>query len=192
MAINPAASEANFHELRRDEDLYEMSLDLLAYYLDTAFEDPAAGEVERWTVGCLPGPDDEAPLFSLAVGTTEVLRLAQPTEGPDGSVACLASVGVSRSALEDEAGTPFAALAKARPAVLFLPDESESSDAAVVVVDLFDESSLGAFEELSASGGPIRRLAEQLEGTDSEESHNKWLARAVLDRIASVPEDDRV
>lgn len=192
MATNPAASEESFRELRRDEDLYEMSLDLLAYYLDTAFEDPAAGEVERWTVSCLPGRGDEAPLFSLAVGTTEVLRLDKPTEGPDGSVSCFASVGVSRSALEEEAGKSLAALAKALPAVRFVQDESGASEAAVVVVDLFDESSLAAFEELSASGSPIRRLAEQLEGMDSDEQHNKWLARAVLDRIASAPADDTV
>lgn len=192
MAISPAASEENFLELRRDEDLYEMSLDLLAYYLDTAFEDPAAGEVERWTVSCLPDDGVEVPLFSLAVGTVEVLRLAKPTEGADGQVTCLASVAVARSALEDEAGTSVDALAASLPAVRFRPDESAASDAVGVVVDLFDESSLGKFEELSASGQPIRRLAEQLEGEGADEHHNRWLARAVLDRIANPPAGDAV
>ena len=192
MATNPAASKENFEELRRDEDLYEMSLDLLAYYLDTAFEDAAAGEVERWTVSCLPGSGDAAPLFSLAVGSTEVLRLDKPAGGADGSVTCLASVAVSRSALEDEAGTSLGAVKKALSAVRFLPDESDASDAVVVVVNLFDDSSLGAFEELSGSGRPIRRLADQLEGMESDDHHNTWLARAALDRIASAPADEAV
>jgi len=191
MASTPAASEENFRELQQDADLYEASLDLIAYYLDAAFEDPAAEEIDRWTVSCLPATNGRARLFTLNVGPMEVLHLERPTEWEDGSVTWRASMYVSRSALEEETGRSLDELAAALPSLQFLPSKlaSADGDAVVVVTDLFDEASLDEFDKLPESVRPISELAESLsaKGKGSyEQFHNTWLARAVLERYASA------
>ena len=83
--IHPSAGDANFVELRQDP-FFDPAMDLIADYLTDAFDDPAGGEVDRWTLSALPTTNKTAErerLFTLNVGPMEVLYVERFLEGGD-------------------------------------------------------------------------------------------------------------
>ena len=188
MALNPSASEENFRRLGRDEEMFTGSLGLVAAYLESAFSDPAAKEVERWTLSCLPSTNRGSRLFTLNIGPMEVLFVERDDASGDDLTAGLMSLYVSRSALEEEAGASIEALTQAATAVELIPSRlaSADGDAIRLVADLADEVAAEELDVLIGSGLPICRLAEKLvaKGKGSfEQYHNRWFAAAVLDEI---------
>lgn len=188
MALNPSASEANFLRLQQNEDWYEASLDWIAAYLQMAFENPAAEEVGRWTLSCLPATNGSARLFTLNIGPMEVLHLERPTLWADDTRTWRLSIYVSRSAFEQEMGRPIASLAEEFPGWRFVPSAlaSGDGDAVVIVVDLLDDTATARFDRIPESTVPVKKLADDLsaKGKGSyEQYHNKWFAAAALEWI---------
>lgn len=186
--VNPSASEANFRELESRDGFLDVYLDLIAFYLDAAFDDPAAAEVERWTLSCLPSTNGGARGFTLNIGPLEVMYAdAPPTDGEDLDELCV-SVYVSASELEDRVGLPAAMLTDEFPALGFHLSGAVSAggDAVVVTVDLFDEASEEQFTRLIDDPILLRELADRLVQRGKgpyAQYHNRWFARAVLDRL---------
>lgn len=184
----PSASEENFRELASDEDVLIICLDLVALYLDLAFDDPASGEVESWTLSCLPATDRGRRLFTLNIGPMEVLHVENPfIEDRDIDVWSV-SVYVSRAALESRTGKTFDELTSQFPNLRFHRSQlaSAEGDAVVIRINLLDDASNEQFVALIDDAELVRRLADRLvaKGKGSYgRYHNRWFAEAVLDHL---------
>ncbi|APE10818.1 hypothetical protein ACFYRW_16880 [Rhodococcus pyridinivorans] len=196
MALNPAASEENFRRLERDEEMFAGSIGLISAYLECAFPDPVAEEVEQWTLSCLPSTNRGARLFTLNIGPMEVLFVERADAVGDDLAAGFMSLYVSRSALEEESGTSIDAVAQSAAAVELVPSRlaSADGDAIRLVADLADEAAADELDALIGSGLPIRRLAEKLVAKGKgpyEQYHNPWFAAAVLEEIERSAEAEK-
>jgi len=188
---NPSASEESFRKLESNPDFLDLYLDLVALYLDAAFDDPAAAEVERWTLSCLPATNGGARAFTLNIGPMEVLYAAAPPETEDELARMWARVYVSTSALEDCTQLPVAGLSQKYSALTFEPCRLASADGDATVIGLWilDDESIEQFTTLLDDLRPIRALADRLEARGKgpyEQYHNRWFAQAVLERLQEV------
>lgn len=174
--------------LERDEEMFTGSIGLISAYLESAFTDPASEEVERWTLSCLPSTNRGARLFTLNIGSMEVLFVDRADASGDDLTAGFMSLYVSRSALEEKAGTSIEVLAQSVTAVELAPSRlgSADGDAVRLVAHLSDEAAADELDALIGSGRPILRLAENLVTKGKgpyEQFHNRWFAAAVLEEI---------
>lgn len=196
MALNPSASEENFRRLERDEETFAGSIGLIAAYLESAFTDPASEEIERWTLSCLPSTNRSSRLFTLNIGPMEVLFVDRADAVGDDLTAGFISLYVSRSALEEEAGTPIEALAQSATAVELVSSRlaSADGDAVRLVAHVADCTAVEELDALVGSGLPIRRLVEKLVTKGKgpyEQYHNRWFAAAVLNEIECNSEAEK-
>lgn len=185
---NPSASEENFRQLESVGEFLDVYVDLIAFYLDAAFDDPASAEVERWTLSCLPSTNGGARGFTLNIGPMEVMYAAAPPEEGDDLESLWVCVYVSTSALEEHAQMSLAMLQDEYPALEFRASSlaSAGGDAAVVAVELLDVDSEEQFTSLIDDPRLLRDLADRLVAKGKgpyEQYHNRWFAQAVLDRL---------
>ncbi|MFE3293348.1 hypothetical protein [Rhodococcus sp. NPDC059234] len=184
--VKPAASEENFEHFKRNP-LFEASVDLIAGYLSEAFDEPAAVEVDEWTLACLPSTGRSGArqrLFTLNIGPMEVLTVQ--TELEDGvPVDCYIMMYVSASALEIESGCTLDALAE-RTALLDIRRTDMASadgDGAVIGCRPTVDGALDQLDQLLLHENTIRPLAKALvaKGKGSyEQYHNRLFAAHVL------------
>lgn len=192
--VYPAASEENFRELAGNEDVLSICLDLVTFYLDSAFDDPASVEVENWTLSCLPTTNAGARLFTLCIGPMEVLHAENPF-GENAEVdAWRASMYVSRSALEERTGKPLGDWTSEFPNLGFRRSElaSAEGDAVVITINLFDDASNEQLVTLVGDAEPLRHLSDRLASQGKgpyANFHNRWFAQAVLDHLREAPDD---
>ncbi|MEE2032455.1 hypothetical protein [Rhodococcus chondri] len=187
-AVERAATEESFALLRR-EPFFDVVVDLVAGYLSSAFVDPAAGEVDRWTLACLPEtgrtPDSER-LFTLAVGPVEVLYVDRFVEGGE-TVDYRTVLTTSESALTHRTGRSRDELALSHPLLRFHAAEDASADGDGVVIDWFlsDEGADDQFFALPLDETTIGPLAARLasRGRGPYVQHNRWFAQYVLDAM---------
>lgn len=185
--INPAASDENFELLRR-EPFFEVAVDLIAGYLASAFDDPASGEVDEWTLTCLPTTNKTAEserLFTLNIGPMEVLYVERYTENGE-TVDYRTVLYTSKSALMRRTGNSLDGLTMANPLLRFREPDLASADGDGVVIDWFlsDEGADDQFFELPLDETTIRPLAERLVGKGRgpyAQYHNRRFAQHVLD-----------
>ena len=184
--INPAASEANFKRLQADP-FFDVVVDLIGGYLASAFDDPAAVEVDQWTLSCLPTTNQTAErerLFTLNIGPMEVLYVERYTED-DETVDFRTVLFTSLSALQRSTGYSLDGLALAKPLLRFKQTEHASADGDGVLIDFFlsDEGADDQFFELPLDETTIRPLAERLVSKGRgpyAKFHNRFLAQHVL------------
>jgi hypothetical protein len=187
--IDPAATEENFVLLRR-EPFFDVVVDLVAGYLTSAFTDPAADEVDRWTLTCLPTTGrtaDSRRLFTLAVGPMQVLYIEQYTEGGE-TVDYRTVLSTSASALTQRTGCSLDELALRLPLLKFRDAEHALADGDGVVIDWFlsDEGADDQFFTLPLDETTIGPLVERLAGEGRgpyARCHNRWFAQYVLDAM---------
>ncbi len=162
--VYPSASEENFRELASDENALGICLDLVALYLGLAFDDPASGEVESWTLSCLPTTNGGQRLFTLNIGPMEVLYVEIPyLENRDTDVWSV-SMYVSRTALEERTGKSFDDWTSDFPNLGFHRSQlvSAEGDAVVIRINLLDDASNEEFVTLVDDAALLRRLADRL------------------------------
>lgn len=162
--IQPSASDENFATLQQDP-FFDVVTDLISGYLADAFDDPAGGEVDRWTLSALPSTNSSAErqrLFTLNVGPMEVLFVERFTEGGE-VVDYRTALYVSASALTAETGCSLDELALRAPLVRIQPTSMESAAGDGVLLDWFlsDEGADEQFFELPLDKA-TRPLAEHL------------------------------
>ncbi|MEZ5151780.1 hypothetical protein [Rhodococcus zopfii] len=190
----PAASEENFRELASNEDVLSICLELIAFYLDSAFDDPASIEVDSWTLSCLPTTNGGQRLFTLNIGPMEVLYVEIPyLENRDSDV-WSASVYVSRTALEERTGKSFDDWTSEFPNLGFHRSQlvSAEGDAVVIRINLLDDASNEEFVTLVDDAALLRRLADRLVAKGKGPYgpyHNRWFAEAVLDHLREAPDE---
>ncbi|WP_430335049.1 hypothetical protein [Rhodococcus sp. ACT016] len=185
--INPSATEANF-KLLQTEPFFEVVVDLVAGYLASAFDDPAAVEVDEWTLSCLPTTNKTAErerLFTLNVGPMEVLYVERYTENGE-TVDFRTVLYTSLSALMRRTRYSLDGLAMANPLLRFKETELASADGDGVLIDWFlsDEGADDQFFELPLDETTIAPLAERLVSKGRgpyAQYHNRWFAQHVLD-----------
>lgn len=183
--IHPSASDANFEELRQDP-FFEVARDLAADYLADAFDDPAAGEVDRWTLSALPSTNhtpDRHRLFTLNVGPMEVLYIERFLEAGE-IVDYRVALYLSRSALLGETGLNLDGLAMRYPLLRFHDTTMASVEGDGVVVDWFvsDDGADDQFFDLPLEQA-IRPLVDRLVAKGRgpyAQFHNRAFAAAVL------------
>lgn len=189
--IHPSASDENFQELQRDP-FFEVVVDLIADHLADAFDDPAGGEVDRWTLSALPAAnrtDDRHRLFTLTIGPVDVLyveRFMEDGEIVDYRVAAV----VSASAL----GAEPDALASHHPLLTFdrAAATAPDTDGDVLTVSWF-VSDDGADEQFfalplaAATRALADRLAAQGRGPYATH-HNRAFAAHVLGESTGDPQ----
>lgn len=186
-SIHPSASDESFAELQRDP-FFEVVTDLIADYLGDAFDDPAGGEVDRWTLGALPSEEatpDRHRLFSLHVGSVEVLYVERFLE--EGDIVDYRVVLVaSRSALTAGTAQDLDALVVRYPLLRVTPTDAASDG---VLIDWFvsDEGADDQFFDLPLAAA-IRPLADGLAAAGRgpyAQLHNRAFAAHVLGRAAA-------
>lgn len=185
--IHPAATDANFKLLQTDP-FFDVVVDLIAGYLASAFDDPAAVEVDEWTLSCLPTTNktaDRERLFTLSIGPMEVLYVERYTENGE-TVDFRTVLFTSLSALQRSTGYSLDGLTLANPLLRFKQTEHASADGDGVLIDWFlsDEGADEQFFELPLDETTIRPLAELLvsKGRGSfAQYHNRAFAQHVLD-----------
>lgn len=185
-----AATEKTFTLLRRDP-FFDVVVDLVAGYLASAFDDPASGEVDRWTLTCLPSTGrtaDHERLFTLALGPMDVLYIERYTEGGE-TVDYRTVLVTSKSALIRSTGWLLDEMAVRFPLLKFVDAEHEAADGDGVVIDWFlsDEGADDQFFALPLDETTIGPLADRLAGTGPgpyAQYHNRWFAQHVLDATA--------
>lgn len=189
-SIHPSASDENFEELRQDP-FFEVVVDLIADYLADAFDDPAGGEVDRWTLSALPATNRTAErhrLFTLNIGPMEVLyveRFIEDGEIVDYRVALYAS----GSALCAETSRTPDELTVRYPLLRVTSTDMAAADGDGVVIDWFvsDDGADDQFFDLPLSKA-IRPLADHLavKGRGPyAQYHNRAFAAHVLGRVAA-------
>ncbi|MDV2477649.1 hypothetical protein ACFWDA_14040 [Rhodococcus zopfii] len=192
--VYPSASEENFRELASDENALGICLDLVALYLGLAFDDPASGEVESWTLSCLPTTNGGQRLFTLNIGPMEVLYVEIPyLENRDTDVWSV-SMYVSRTALEERTGKSFDDWTSDFPNLGFHRSQlvSAEGDAVVIRINLLDDASNEEFVTLVDDAALLRRLADRLVAKGKGpygHYHNRWFAQAVLDHLREAPDE---
>jgi hypothetical protein len=149
--IDPAATEANFKLLQTDP-FFDVVVDLIAGYLASAFDDPAAVEVDQWTLSCLPATNKTAErerLFTLNIGPMEVLYVERYTENGE-TVDFRTVLYTSLSALMRGTGYSLDGLTMANPLLRFKQTELASAEGDGVLIDWFlsDEGADDQFFEL--------------------------------------------
>ncbi|MFM1726548.1 MULTISPECIES: hypothetical protein [Rhodococcus] len=185
--IDPAATDANFKLLQTDP-FFDVVVDLIAGYLASAFDDPAAVEVDQWTLSCLPDTNKTAErerLFALNIGPMEVLYVERYTENGE-TVDFRTVLFTSLSALQRSTGYSLDGLAMANPLLRFKQTEHASADGDGVLIDWFlsDEGADEQFFELPLDETTIRPLAELLVSKGRgpfAQYHNRSFAQHVLD-----------
>lgn len=187
--IQPSATESNFALLQK-EPFFEVVVDLIAGYLASAFDDPAACEVDEWTLSCLPATNKTAErerLFTLNVGPMEVLYVERYTENGE-TVDFRTVLYTSLSALMRRTGYSLDGLALANPLLRFKQTELAAADGDGVLIDWFlsDEGADDQFFELpldeTTIGPLIERLVSKGRGPYAQ-YHNRWFAQYVLDAM---------
>ncbi|MGW0040288.1 hypothetical protein [Rhodococcus sp. NPDC003348] len=188
--IHPSATDENFEELQQDP-FFEVVTDLIADYLTDAFDDPAGGEVDRWTLSALPATNRSAErerLFTLNAGPMEVLfveRFLEDGEIVDYRVALYASL----SALTEETSSSLDELALRYPLLRCHPTDMASAGGDGVLIDWFvsDDGADDQFFDLPLAKA-IRPLTDHL-GTKGRgpyaQYHNRAFAAHVLGRAAA-------
>lgn len=187
--INPAATEANF-KLLQTEPFFEVVVDLVAGYLASAFDDPAACEVDEWTLSCLAATNKTAErerLFTLNIGPMEVLYVERYTENGE-TVDFRTVLYTSLSALMRRTGYSLDGLAMANPLLRFKQTELASAEGDGVLIDWFlsDEGADDQFFELPLDETTIGPLAERLVSKGRgpyAQYHNRWFAQHVLNAM---------
>ncbi|MGF7124789.1 hypothetical protein [Rhodococcus sp. BE178] len=185
--IHPAASDENFERLRQ-EPFFEVVVDLIAGYLSSAFDDAASGEVDKWTLTCLPTTNktgESERLFTLNIGPMEVLYVERYTENGE-TVDYRTVLYTSLSELMRGTGYSLDGLTMANPLLRFRKTDLASADGDGVVIDWFlsDEGADDQFFELPLDETTIRPLAERLVGKGRgpyAQYHNRRFAQHVLD-----------
>lgn len=185
--IHPAATDANF-ELLQTDPFFDVVVDLIAGYLASAFDDPASGEVDEWTLSCLPTTNKTAErerLFTLNVGPMEVLYVERYTENGE-TVDFRTVLYTSLSALQRSTGYSLDGLALANPLLRFKKTDNATADGDGVLIDWFlsDEGADEQFFELPLDETTIRPLAQALVGKGRgpyAQYHNRSFAQHVLD-----------
>ncbi|WP_068154194.1 hypothetical protein [Rhodococcus phenolicus] len=189
-AAERAATDTTFSRLRRDP-FFDVVVDLVAGYLASAFDDPATGEGDRWTLTCLPSTGrtaDHERLFALGVGPMEVLYIDRYTEGGE-TVDYRTVLVASKSALVDRTGWSLDELSLRYPLLKFRSDDDEAAaggDAVVIDWFLSDEGADDQFFALPLDETTIGPLAERLAGegpSPNARAHNRSFARHVLDAM---------
>ncbi|MEV0773384.1 hypothetical protein [Nocardia salmonicida] len=189
--VHPSARDANFVELQQDP-FFDPAMDLIADYLTDAFDDPAGGEVDRWTLSALPTTNKTAErerLFTLNVGPMEVLYVERFLEGDD-VVDYRVAMYVSESALTAAISCTLDQLRNMFPLLHFQPSDMASADGDGAVIDWF-LSHEGADEQFFSLplAAAIRPLAEHLvtKGRGPyAQCHNRAFAADVLGRISGA------
>lgn len=187
--IDPAATQANF-DLLKSDPFFEVVVDLVAGYLASAFDDPAACEVDQWTLSCLPTTNKTAErerLFTLAVGALEVLYVERYTENGE-TVDFRTVLFTSHSALMRSTGYSLDGLTMAHPLLRFRKTDDASADGDGVLIDWFlsDEGADDQFFQLPLDETTIRPLAEVLVSKGRgpyAQYHNRFFAQSVLDAM---------
>ncbi|MFC9515771.1 hypothetical protein ACFTSD_08605 [Nocardiaceae bacterium NPDC056970] len=185
--IHPAATDASFKLLQTDP-FFDVVVDLIAGYLASAFDDPAAVEVDGWTLSCLPTTNktaDRERLFTLNIGPMEVLYVERYTENGE-TVDFRTVLFTSLSALQRTTGYSLDGLTLANPLLRFKQTEHASADGDGVLIDWFlsDEGADEQFFELPLDDTTIRPLAELLVSKGRgpfAQYHNRAFAQHVLD-----------
>ncbi|MCA1008726.1 hypothetical protein LCL87_23720 [Rhodococcus hoagii] len=185
--IHPAATDASFKLLQTDP-FFDVVVDLIAGYLASAFDDPAAVEVDEWTLSCLPSTNKTAErerLFTLNIGPMEVLYVERYTENGE-TVDFRTVLFTSLSALQRSTGYSLDGLTLANPLLRFKQTEHASADGDGVLIDWFlsDEGADEQFFELPLDETTIRPLAELLVSKGRgpfAQYHNRAFAQHVLD-----------
>ncbi|MGK8525019.1 hypothetical protein ACRS6B_27340 [Nocardia asteroides] len=162
--LHRCASDENFAELQQDP-FYDSAVDLIADYLTHAFDDPASGEMDRWTLSALPATNRTAArqrLFTLNVGPMEVLYVERFLKG-NGIVDYRIATYMSESALTEETLRTLDQLAHTLPLLHFQRSRLASAGGDGIVVDWFvsDEGADEQFFGLPLAAA-TRRLAELL------------------------------
>lgn len=188
--IDPAATDANFRLLQTDP-FFDVVVDLIAGYLASAFDDPAAVEVDQWTLSCLPTANKTAErerLFTLHIGPMEVLSVERYTENGE-TVDFRTVLYTSLSALMRSTGYSLDGLALANPLLRFEQTELPSADGDGVLIDWFlsDDGADDQFFELPLDETTIRPLAERLVSKGRgpyAKYHNRFFAQHILDAMS--------
>ncbi|MFD1814468.1 hypothetical protein [Rhodococcus gannanensis] len=184
--IDPAASDTSFGELQRDP-FFGVATDLIVDCLNDAFDDPAGGEVDRWTLSALPSTNhaaDRHRMFTLAVGPTDVLYVERFLE--DGEIVDYRVVlALSASVLTDRTGIAPGGLSARFPLLRFTPTTTGGDD---VLVDWFvsDAGADDQFFDLPLAEA-IRALADDLASHGRgpyAQQHNRAFAAHVLSRAS--------
>ncbi|WP_280493115.1 hypothetical protein [Nocardia asiatica] len=189
--LHPCASDENFAELQQDP-FFDSAVDLIADYLADAFDDPASGEVDRWTLSALPATNRTAArqrLFTLNVGPMEVLYVERFL-GSNGIVDYRIALYMSESALTGEILRTLDQLEITFPLLHFQRSGLASAGGDGIVVDwlLSDEGADEQFFSLPLAAA-IRCLAELLvtKGRGPyAQYHNRAFAADVLGRISGA------
>lgn len=187
--IDPAATDTNFALLKKDP-FFDVVVDLVAGYLSSAFDDPASGEVDEWTLSCLPATGKTAEserLFTLNIGPMEVLYVERYTENGE-TVDFRTVLYTSASALMRSTGFSLDGLTMSNPLLRFGKTDLAPADGDGVVIDWFlsDEGADDQFFELPLDETTIRPLAERLVGKGRgpyAQYHNRSFAQHVLDAM---------
>lgn len=184
--IDPAASDANFEELQRDP-FFEVVTDLIGDCLGDAFDDPAGGEVDRWTLSALPSTNHSADrhrMFTLAIGPRDVLYVERFLE--DGEIVDYRVVlALSASVLTERTGIAPGGLSARYPLLRFTPSATGGDE---VLVDWYvsDAGADDQFFDLPLVEA-IRALADELaphgRGPHAQQ-HNRAFAAHVLRRAS--------
>ncbi|WP_236573777.1 hypothetical protein [Nocardia caishijiensis] len=164
-------------------------VDLIADYLTDAFDNPADGELVRWTLSALPATNrttERERLFTLCVGPMEVLYVERfPQDGR--IVDYRVALYVSESALVAASARSLDQLRNMFPLLHFDRTTMASAGGDGIVVDWFlsDEGADDQFFSLPLTAA-IRPLAELLAAGRGSygQYHNKDFAAAVLARIS--------
>ncbi|MFD4295274.1 hypothetical protein ACFWPA_13250 [Rhodococcus sp. NPDC058505] len=188
--IHPSASDESFAELGRDP-FFEVVVDLIADYLADAFDDPAGGEVDRWTLSALPATNrtpERERLFTLNVGPMQVLYVERFLEGDD-IVDYRVALYVSRSALIATIGCAAEDLVLRYPLLRFAGTGLASAGGDGLVIDWFvsDEGADDQFFALPLAES-IRPLAQHLAAQGRgpyAQFHNRAFASHVLGRVGT-------
>ena len=185
--IHPSASDANFAELQRDP-FFDVAVDLIADYLGDAFDDPAGGEVDRWTLSALPATNKSARqqrLFTLNIGPMEALTVERfdESDGTDYAVMCYLSL----TALERESGCTLDELGERNSLLGFRRSglASADGDAAVIGWVVSEHGADEQFFDLPLAQA-IRPLADHLATKGRgpyAQYHNRAFAAPVLARV---------
>ncbi|WP_107985553.1 hypothetical protein [Rhodococcus sp. OK519] len=189
MEINPAATRENF-ELLRTDPFFDVVVDLVAGYLASAFDDPASGEVDKWTIACLPATnktDERERLFTLNIGPMEVLYVERYTENGE-TVDFRTVLYTSLSALQRATGYSLDGLTLSNPLLRFKKTDLAPADGDGVLIDFFlsEEGADEQFFALPLDETTIRPLAERLVGKGRgpyAQFHNRAFAQFVLDAM---------
>lgn len=186
-----AASQENFERLQLDPAFSDLA-EVIAEVLRCAFDDPAAVEVERWTLSCLPATNKSAiryRLFTLNVGPMEMLYVECELENGE-PVDYWMSVYVSSSALESATGCSVEELDDRHCRIQIHRTSLSSADGDGVVISgsLIAEGEADEFDSLPLNATTIRPLAERLVAKGKgpyAQYHNRGFAQFVLEGMVN-------